>query len=209
MGAAIALLQAAAEPGSAAGLVLTSPALPWVGLARPDPVVVVGFALYRIPRLGEWVARQRAARLGPEGLVRQTLRFCSPHPEAIDPALVAAHVELARQRAAMPEAVPAFLEAVRSLFVLAARRDRVGEVLDRVSCPVLLVHGRRDRLVPVSVAAAVARTHPSWRFRIMEDVGHVAQMEAPDRWLAAVEGWLPTGGLASPGRLARTGPKAG
>lgn len=208
MGAAVALLQAAAEPGSTAGLVLTSPALPWVGLARPDPVVVVGFALYRVPRLGEWVARQRAARLGPEGLVRQTLQFCSPHPEAIDPALVEAHIELARQRASMPEAVPAFLEAVRSLFLLARRRDRVREVLNRVSCPVLLLHGRRDRLVPVELARSVARAQPGWRFRILEDVGHVAQMEVPDRWLRAVEEWMPTVGGAPPERLARTGPPA-
>jgi hypothetical protein len=35
----------------------------------------------------------------------------------------------------------------------------------------------------------VLRAHPEWSGRIFPDLGHVPQMEAPDRWLAAVTGW--------------------
>ena len=31
---------------------------------------------------------------------------------------------------------------------------------------------------------------PDWDMRLLPKVGHVPQMEAPERWLAAVEDWL-------------------
>ncbi|MFN2543257.1 MAG: alpha/beta fold hydrolase, partial [Actinomycetota bacterium] len=76
MGGAISVLQAALEPGSAEGLVLTSPALPWGRGGRPDPMVVAAFAMYQLPGVGERFMRERAKRLGPERLVRETLGLC-------------------------------------------------------------------------------------------------------------------------------------
>jgi pimeloyl-ACP methyl ester carboxylesterase len=72
---------------------------------------------------------------------------------------------------------------------LGAVPGRGAAALDAVACPVLVLHGRRDRLVPVAYAEAVLRAHPTWSGRIFPDLGHVPQMEAPDRWLAAVEDW--------------------
>jgi pimeloyl-ACP methyl ester carboxylesterase len=62
--------------------------------------------------------------------------------------------------------------------------------LDAVRCPVLVLHGRRDRLVPVAFAEAALRNHPTWRGRIFPDLGHVPQIEAPDRWVAEVAAWF-------------------
>jgi pimeloyl-ACP methyl ester carboxylesterase len=31
---------------------------------------------------------------------------------------------------------------------------------------------------------------PDWDMRLIPRVGHVPQMEAPERWLAAVEPWI-------------------
>ena len=31
--------------------------------------------------------------------------------------------------------------------------------------------------------------HPAWRGRFLPDLGHIAQMEAPGRWLAEVADW--------------------
>ena len=64
------------------------------------------------------------------------------------------------------------------------------ELLDDVKCPVIAIHGRRDRLVPASLAWSATEAHPSWWVRILPDVGHIPQMEAPERWMAAVEEWL-------------------
>ena len=57
-------------------------------------------------------------------------------------------------------------------------------------CPVLLLHGRRDRLVPASYAEAVLERYPAWRGRIFPDLGHVVQLEAPGRWLSEVADWF-------------------
>jgi pimeloyl-ACP methyl ester carboxylesterase len=60
----------------------------------------------------------------------------------------------------------------------------------RDQAPVLAIHGERDRLVPVGYARAAAAAHPEWELRVLPDVGHVPQMEAPARWLGAVRDWL-------------------
>jgi pimeloyl-ACP methyl ester carboxylesterase len=62
--------------------------------------------------------------------------------------------------------------------------------MDRIEAPVLLIHGRRDRLVPLTHAEAAAGKHHEWRLRVLEDVGHVPMLEAPARWLEEVEGFL-------------------
>jgi glycerol-3-phosphate dehydrogenase len=71
------------------------------------------------------------------------------------------------------------------------RRRRVARwILDAIACPVLVIHGREDRLVPLRSAEAALVGHPSCEMRLLPKVGHVPQMEAPDRWLAAVDEWL-------------------
>jgi pimeloyl-ACP methyl ester carboxylesterase len=52
------------------------------------------------------------------------------------------------------------------------------------------MHGARDRLVPVAIAREAAREHDNWELVEFDDLGHIPMMEAPDRWLATVEGWL-------------------
>ena len=63
-------------------------------------------------------------------------------------------------------------------------------ILDSVKCPVLVIHGREDRLVPLRYAERALVDHPEWEMRLLSRIGHVPQMEAPERWLAAVEEWL-------------------
>jgi pimeloyl-ACP methyl ester carboxylesterase len=56
--------------------------------------------------------------------------------------------------------------------------------------PVLLVHGDRDRLVPVAAARDIARRHPTWRFLELAGVGHVPQLQVPDELATAMVDWL-------------------
>ena len=59
---------------------------------------------------------------------------------------------------------------------------------------VLMLHGTRDRLVPITVARAAARANPAWTMIEMPGVGHVPQLEAPDDTAGAIIGWLGAAG---------------
>ena len=201
MGGGLATVQAALEPDSVAGLVLTGPALPWTRQVRPEMLIVAGFTFYRIPGLSEWAIRNRATRMGAERIVREALRICCVDPSRVPPEVVEAQVELTREREQDRDSIPAFLEAARSLMRVKAHPDFVRRIVDRVTCPVLVVHGERDRLVPVGLARETVEGRAHWRLDVLEGVGHVPMMEAPDRWLASVEDWLARIGLAAPAAL--------
>ncbi len=74
---------------------------------------------------------------------------------------------------------------------LGERGELARQILDAVKCPVLVIHGYEDRLVPVAFARAAIERNDHWTVRLLPRVGHVPMIEDPDRWLAAVEEWLP------------------
>lgn len=206
MGGSYAALLAALEPDLVDGVVLTCPALPWAAGVRPTPLIAAAFAAYRTPGLGEWLVAQRAHRLSPERTVALGFHFCAANPSAIDAGVVDAHVDLVRARHGDPQAPEAFVEAARSLIALGLRPVLARKLLDRVRCPVLLLHGRRDRLVPVGLTIAAAEAHPEWRLRIFPSLGHVPMLEDPAGWLAAVGAWLPAAERVGSSRLESGGP---
>lgn len=190
MGGAIGVLQAAVEPSSVDGLVLTASVFPWVpGGHRPHPAVLAAFAMYHLPAVGERFVDTRVRHLDPERMVQLGLKMVAADPGSIDPEVVAMNVDLARMRAGDPDAPRAFLDAARSMLRLGRRRDVAARTFDHLSCPVLVLHGRRDRLVPASFAETALAVHPEWRGRIFPDLGHVPQLEAPGRWLSEVADW--------------------
>jgi pimeloyl-ACP methyl ester carboxylesterase len=191
MGGGLGILHAAIEPDSLGAMVLTGSVFPKVRGARPHPVVAAGFVSYRLPRLGEALFQARMRGLGPEQAVRLGLLFATAVPASIPPEVVALNVELVRERQGDLDAMPAFLDTARSLLRLSERPDVARRALDHVTCPVLVLHGRRDRLVPAAFAEAELRRHPAWRGRIFPDLGHVPMMEAPGRWLVEVADWYP------------------
>ena len=191
LGGMVAVLQAAVEPDSVDGVVLTGSVYPWVrGSRRPHPAVLGAFALYDLPAVGERFVDARVRRIDAERMVRLGFRMVTADPSTIPQELVTMNVDLARLRADDPEAPGAFLDAARSMLRLGRRRDAAARTFDRVRCPVLVLHGRHDRLVPAAFAEGTLDAHPEWRGRIFPDLGHVPQMEAPDRWFAEVADWF-------------------
>jgi pimeloyl-ACP methyl ester carboxylesterase len=190
MGGGIAVMQAAVEPAAVEGLILTGSVYPWARGGFPSPVVMGGFALYRVPRVGEWFLRQRNTRMSAERLVRLGFRLTMVNPAAVPDWLVRAHADLLVERMADPDAGAAFLEAARSLLRLGENRERARALLEDVKCPVVAIHGRLDRFVPAAFAWAATEAHPDWMVRVLPGVGHVPQLEAPERWIAAVDAWL-------------------
>jgi pimeloyl-ACP methyl ester carboxylesterase len=177
-------------------VVLLDPALPFVA-ARPDPVVTAMFALYLTPGLRRVVQSRR--RQTPADLVTSTLRLCCTDPSRVPADAIARHVEVAVQRAGFPGIERDFAEAVRSVVRTVgyphgrAYRRRIG----MVTCPVLLIHGTEDRLVPVAVARAAARANPAWSVREFSGVGHVPQLEIPRQTADTVLAWLGSAGQAA------------
>jgi len=211
MGGMISLLEAGAAPAAVAGVVLIDPVLPLVP-AIPDHVVTPMLAAYAAPVLGPLLMRHRR-RLSPEDLVDSILSLCCVDTSRVPAGVLAQHVTVARQALSLPrteQEISASARSMISIFTgdLASRAYR--RAIGSLTCPVLLLHGRRDRLVPIAVARAAARAHPAWTMIEMPGVGHVPQLEAPDDTASAIIGWLGTAGQtatqpaspASPGRPA-------
>ncbi len=191
MGGGISILQAAVAPASVDGIVLTGSVFPWVRGGVPHPMVMASFAAYRLPGLGEEVAMARSAVLSPERAVQLGFRLTTSDPGAIPADVIQLHEDQLRVRSGDPDAIPAFMEAARSLMRLGAHRDAARRALDNVRCPVLVIHGREDHLVPAEFAAAELQRHPGWRGRFLPRVGHLPMLEAPGRWLSEVADWYP------------------
>lgn len=209
MGGMISLLEAAAAPAAVAGVVLIDPVLPLVP-AIPDHYVTPMLAAYAAPGLGPLLMSLRR-RLSPEDLVDNILSLCCVDASRVPAGVLAQHVTVARQALLLPRTEQEISASARSMIAIFAGDLRSGayrRVIGSITCPVLLLHGSRDRLVPIAVARAAARANPAWTMIEMPGVGHVPQLEAPDDTASAITGWLGAAGqsaaqAASPASPAR------
>jgi pimeloyl-ACP methyl ester carboxylesterase len=197
MGGTISLLEACEHPERIAGLVLVDPSLPRPAGVPLDRTVGAVFAAYAVPGVGERLLATRRARLGPEGVARETLRLCCVDPSRVPPEVVEAGLALAHERAELAWADAAFLAAARSLLAVLGRSRAYLRSVHAVRAPTLMVHGSADRLVPLASARRVARLRPDWAFVVFREVGHIPQVEVPDRLAATVTRWLAGSGRAA------------
>ncbi len=190
MGGLIALLQAGRNPETVVGLVLVDPALPREQRGLPDREVAARFALAALPMVGErYMAKQRRQRT-PERLVAETLALCCVDPSRVPEPVVAALVDLARERTSQHGTIAAYLGAARSIVKIMARPKALLARIDRVNQPTLLISGDQDRLVPVAAARAMAARRPEWRYEERAGIGHVPQLEDPEWTAATIHDWL-------------------
>jgi pimeloyl-ACP methyl ester carboxylesterase len=192
MGGMISMLEAVAAPGSVAGLILLDPAMPAVP-ARPDPQVAAMFALYLTPGVGRLMLNRRRHQ-APEAAVASIMSLVCADPARVPADAMAQHVEVARQRAAFAGTDRDYAAAVRSVVATASRSQSYRHGIRSISCPVLVVHGDRDRLVPLAAARAAVRANPSWSLVVLPGVGHVPQLEAPQDTARVITDWLGSAG---------------
>jgi pimeloyl-ACP methyl ester carboxylesterase len=101
--------------------------------------------------------------------------------------------EVARGYATLADAErrKAFLATLRA--VVGTEGQRVA-ALDRLylaeALPLLILWGERDPIIPVAHAEAAHRALPGSRLEVFEEVGHLPQIEAPGRFIAALERFL-------------------
>lgn len=189
MGGMISILEAGERPEAVSGLILLDPAVPGPRRAL-DPLVAAMFAIYAIPFVGERFLRKRRTRQSDRARVVEMLKLVGVSPDAVPSSVIDRSVTLLQEREDVEGMDRAFLAAARSLVWMLVDPRRYRKTMRSVSVPVLLVHGDRDRLVPVAAARDIGRRHPSWRYLELAGVGHVPQLQVPERLAEEVLSWL-------------------
>lgn len=177
MGGAVAVQLASQRPDLVSSLTLISPALPSVRVGRGNahlPVVAV-------PGVGESLVRRYAAVPAAQR-VQATLDACTTDPARIPSELREALVAETVYRDDVPYAADAFLRSLRGLLATFADPGprRPWRLVRRVHQPVLAIYGADDVLVDPRGAARAAREFPDAEVTLLDDCGHVAQMEHPE-----------------------------
>jgi len=189
MGGLISILVAEAAPELVDGLILVDAALPTIR-PRLDIPVIKGLIRPLIPGFGPRMYAQVIE--DPEAYMDELFKILFADGATINTEHRKVALGMAKARAEMPWAGPAFADAARSLFRVLIRRRAFVRRIESIRADALIVHGDKDRLVDVASARWLAKLRPDWQLEIFENVGHVPQLEVPDRLLDVVERWLAT-----------------
>lgn len=165
MGGLISLQVACDHPERVSGLLLTNAGGAKISAHRLW-LIVTGLRVFNIVFAIPWVPRVVAK----SRWLRSALLAAAVHDRrSLSTALA---TEIIPRMAA-----PGFM---RSLEAAAAAVNQVTP--QAVTCPSLIVWGTQDRILPLSAGRSLASTIPDARFVPLEDVGHCAMVEAPDRF---------------------------
>ena len=93
-------------------------------------------------------------------------------------------------RGRAPHPTGAGARQLASLARLGLRPGRFHALAASVRCPVLVVHGDQDHVVPVAFARAAVAAHPTWQYREIRGGGHFPHRDRAAEWAAIVERWL-------------------
>ena len=79
---------------------------------------------------------------------------------------------------------------LRAMLPLALRPARYHVLAAAVRCPVLVVHGDVDHLVPVAFARAACARHPAWTYAELAGAGHNPHRDGTSQWAGLVCDWI-------------------
>lgn len=177
LGGAIVTRVAARSPELVRTLTLVSPALPDLKPRFGSVRVLAGTT----PGVGPWAIR-RIGDLPPERRVRGTLQMCFADPKRVHPDRISELIEELKQRDGTGYADRALVGSARALVAEYFRRGprSLWREAATVEAPVLVLHGREDRLVDPRMAARASQSFRNSRAVVLPNVGHVAQMERPE-----------------------------
>ena len=190
MGGLISILAAVEHSERVEGLVLVNPALPVSRRHPPDFEVLTKLLGPLVPGIGVPAFKAYRAAHSPEEETTETLRMITADPSTVSAWAKERLTEANRRRRGQDWAIPAFLEADRSIARYVLRPRRYRKLIHRVGAPTLLIHGAEDRLVSVDSARWAASERPCWEYVEMDGVGHVPMLEASEQFVSVVSDWL-------------------
>ena len=172
-------------------LILVAPATPPVYPdARLDWPTAARLAIQATPVVGEAWGRRFIRTHTPQQLVRMSMQMITHRPGRVPMSVIEASVEMARVRKALPWSAEATARTASSIAALYANRPRFIRMVRAITAPTLVVQGVSDHIVSPSAVEWLCRLRPDWDLAQMPDTGHTPQMDAPLRFLSAVEPWL-------------------
>lgn len=178
MGGVIAILIAAQRPDLVRTLTLTSPAVPDLRprRLRTDPLLTLAL----IPGTAGMI-RRRISRYPARARASAVINMCFADPSRVPPNRLTEAAEEIEMRDGLGWSTDALLRSLRGLVRSYVRTGRHGlwASMAAIKAPTLVVWGARDRLVDAALAPRVAQTIPGARLLVLENVGHVAQLEDP------------------------------
>ena len=180
LGGLIALRLALSEPARVTALVLVDSA----GLGR---AVNPAFTSVNVPLLGEAAMPFWRTSVGAyqRAWGRTALLFAHP-PGSVPREWLAEQRRLAQS----PGYLEAHMTALRALVSPFGQREVLVDRLSSLKIPTLVVWGERDRVFPDSQARGAVDRFPKGSLALIPNCGHMPHVECPDRFLAALEGFL-------------------
>jgi pimeloyl-ACP methyl ester carboxylesterase len=188
LGGAIALQVAARRPDLVRSLTLISPALPSTYITKFNghmPIV-------SLPFVGEKLVPGYMSKVDAQAKAQGTIDVCFADPSRVSPLRLQESIDEARSREHLPYQTDSFLSSLRGLMrtFLDPTPNRPWKLAERVTCPVLVIYGRKDPLVDSRAAHRATKAFRNAHVVVLPDSGHVSQMEHPEMVARAWERWI-------------------
>jgi pimeloyl-ACP methyl ester carboxylesterase len=170
MGGGVAWRYAVAHPDRLSALILVDASGQPMPKGSSPPL---GFRLARVP-----IARDILATVTPRSLIEKSFSQSVSNQAIATPAMVDRYWEMLLY--------PGNRRATVQRFGQYSGDDGMADKLPGLAVPTLILWGREDKLIPVSVAGWFSRQIPGARVTILDGIGHIPMEEAPDRSLTPV-----------------------
>ncbi|HEY6724082.1 MAG TPA: alpha/beta fold hydrolase [Polyangiaceae bacterium] len=184
LGGVLALRVACQVPAKVERVTLAAVALPltW-GRSLAEVAALGGYVPAAVPWFGRWLVSRHVRRTGVPGVVDGPVRQLFADPALLDPELRQRLIAVSEHRLTWAdEAARALEQTSLSLGVALLHGGRANHWIQSTRCPVRAIYGGRDPLYPERAWERLQRMRPDWQHIRMPDVGHVPQLESPDRF---------------------------
>ena len=177
MGGAVSLAFAREHPSRLSSITLNCSA----SLGRESPFI---FKLFTLPGIGNLMTKPSRAN------TRNALKSMYRDFSRVTPGLEETWYRISL----LPGNQGVFLQTLRSMTTFGGQNGELVEAtlggLPSLRVPVLVIAGRDDAIIPVSHAIEAAKKIPNAKLAIIEDCGHVPQLEKTDEFNAILAGFL-------------------